>query len=303
MNVLHKSVLKDEVLDFFKTINGTYIDATLGCAGHSYEILKNNKNLKLIGIDRDVNAIKIAKEVLTEFSDRVSVIEGKFSEVTENINFVNISAILADIGISSLHVDNLERGFSFKSDNLDMRMGHNKISAYDVINTYSKDELNRILLDYGEIKNFKYYTDVICSFRKKKEITSAKELCSILSGVKSKNKTNPLTQLFQAIRIEVNGELDELKSLLENIEKKAESNTLIAIITFHSLEDRIVKEKFKIWSKNCICSNNVDRCTCGGNNSRGKVLTKKPIVPTSLELKENSRSRSAKLRVFKFNYE
>lgn len=299
----HKSVLLNEVVDFFKDCSGIIVDSTLGLGGHSYELLKNNKNIQIIGIDRDVASLNFAKERLSEFSTRFSCIKSNFSFGIKKIieENQNISGILADIGVSSPQFDNLERGFSFESESLDMRMDlDTTINAEIIVNSYSKDELNRIFFEYGEIKNPNIYTKLILDYRKNKMITSARELSNLIANnFKANSRIHPATLIFQALRIEVNNELGELRDFLKNIENL--KSTKIAIISFHSLEDRIVKETFKKWIKDCCCEANVMKCECGNNNARGVIINKKPIIPTNSEIAYNRRSRSAKMRCFRFN--
>ncbi|RDU64672.1 16S rRNA (cytosine(1402)-N(4))-methyltransferase RsmH [Helicobacter sp. MIT 14-3879] len=301
--MIHQPVLLNEVREFFSGISGVFIDATLGLGGHSYFILRDNPNVKCIGIDRDRISLDFAKKRLSCFSDRFIALNGSFSAEIKNIlaSTSKVNGILADIGVSSPQLDNLDRGFSFESDNLDMRMSlDSTLNAKIVINSYPKNELNRIFRDFGEISNYEAITKLILDYRKNKKIESAKELCQILeSKIKHRGLINPATLVFQAIRIEVNDELNELKKFLNNIEKLR--GTKVAIISFHSLEDKIIKNTFRNWARDCICSSNVMKCECGGGNAKGKILTKKPIIPTDLEISQNRRSRSAKMRGFIFN--
>ncbi len=302
-NSPHIPVLLNEVLNAFKNAqNGTFIDCTLGFAGHSFEILKKYPDLKLIGIDRDDEALNFSKKKLAPFKERVTLLKGSFSQKIKEIDFNNITAVLADFGVSSLQLDNKERGFSFESKTLDMRMDQrNPFSAIDVVNSYSAQQLEKIFKEFGEIKEAKKVANAICKAREKEKITSSAKLAQIAAQIiKKKGKTHPATLLFQAIRIEVNKELDEIVSLLDTLEEKKPKNGIIALITFHSLEDRLVKQRFKKWAKKCTCPNGIMRCICGNNNNLGVELNKKPITATNEELKINPRSRSAKLRVFKF---
>jgi 16S rRNA (cytosine1402-N4)-methyltransferase len=211
-----------------------------------------------------------------------------------------IRGILADIGVSSLQLDDLDRGFGFSSDTLDMRMDKtNPLTAHEVVNNYSKQELEDILRDFGEVRDFKKAAKIICEAREKQEIKSSHELAKLFKKFASKKGINPATLVFQAIRIEVNDELGELASLLKAIEKSKIHDCTVAIISFHSLEDRIVKRVFKEFVKSCICPSGVMKCECGNNHSLGKIVTKKPITPTKEEIKINPRSRSSKMRVFR----
>jgi 16S rRNA (cytosine1402-N4)-methyltransferase len=267
-------------------------------------ILEANSNIKLIAIDQDQVAIDFSTKRLAEFGDRVEIRKGRFSSVMKDIlaeyDASNIKGILADIGVSSLQLDQKDRGFSYESENLDMRMDKNApLSAQNVVNEYSQKELEHILLEYGELRNFKKIASTIVAER---PFSSAKVLSDTLKPHMPRGKKiHPATLLMQAIRIEVNDELGELKSLLKTIEDAKLVFAKVAIISFHSLEDRIVKKVFASWSKSCICPSEAMRCTCGNNHSHGKILTRKPVMAQDDELKENVRSRSAKLRVFQMD--
>lgn len=298
----HVPVLYREVLEVFEDIkDGVVIDCTMGYAGHSSSILQANPHVKLIAIDQDQTAIDFSTKRLAEFGDRVSIKKGRFSSVIKEIlqeyEPSQIKGVLADIGVSSLQLDQKDRGFSYESDNLDMRMDKDApLSASNVVNEYSLHQLEEILLEYGELKNYKKLASFIVNNR---PFTSAKELAEKTRHLMPRGKKiHPATLLMQAIRIEVNNELGELKSLLDSLEEANFSDAKIAVISFHSLEDRIVKQTYASWAKSCICPPEAMRCTCGNNHSLGKILTKKPITAKDDELKENPRSRSAKLRVF-----
>ncbi|MDY6135423.1 16S rRNA (cytosine(1402)-N(4))-methyltransferase RsmH, partial [Campylobacter lanienae] len=204
------------------------------------------------------------------------------------------------IGVSSLQLDLNERGFSLKSDTLDMRMdSSNPLDAKTIVNNYTKDELQRIFYEYGELPNAKSIAQKIITARNIKQINSCKELSQIVGNSNLQNRSiNVATLVFQAIRIEVNKELDVLKELLNSIQNSQINNAKVAIISFHSLEDRIVKDKFKKWQSSCICPDGALRCECGNNHAIGKIITKKPITPTDNEIKSNSRASCAKMRVF-----
>jgi 16S rRNA (cytosine1402-N4)-methyltransferase len=301
-DIPHIPVLYREVVDTFKDIDdGIIIDCTMGYAGHSSMILESNPNIKLVGIDQDQTAIDFSSKRLQTFSSRVDIKKGRFSNVIKEIldeyGGENIKGILADIGVSSLQLDQKDRGFSYESDNLDMRMDKNApLSAYEVVNEYSQSELEHILLEYGELRNYKKIASFIVSNR---PFNSAKELSDATKHLMPHGKKiHPATLLMQAIRIEVNDELGELKSLLETIKDANLEDTRVAIISFHSLEDRIVKQTFSKWKQSCICPSEAMRCECGNKHSLGKVITKKPIMAKDDELKQNARSRSAKMRVF-----
>ena len=300
MNIPHVPVLYEETINAFKNINNGYIiDCTTGFAGHSSGLLSSNKNINLICNDQDDEALAFSKKRLEEFSSRVTFNKGNFEHVIDTFKDYDIKGVLADIGVSSLQLDKLERGFGFESDTLDMRMNQNQsLDAATVVNTYSQDELERVFKECGEVREYKKVASLIVENR---PFTSAKEISELLSKKMSKGKIHPATLPFQGIRIEVNDELGVLERLFDSLENAKFKDCIIAIISFHSLEDRIVKNYFKKWTKSCICPNEVFRCECGNNHALGKIITKKPIVPTNEEIKQNPRSRSSKLRIFKFD--
>ena len=302
MDIPHIPVLLNETLEIFKDINdGYFIDCTCGFGGHSEAILKNHENIKLIAIDQDTEALSFAKKRLEPFKDRVQFYHSRASKILEEFIDLPIAGILADIGVSSYQLDERKRGFNFEGDTLDMRMNQSQdFSAKDVVNYYSLNELERIFKDYGEERYFKKIASKIVERRKEKKFETSKELADFIETFIPRKKIHPATQIFQAIRIEVNEELKELEAILDKSLKIAKSGTILSIITFHSLEDRIVKQTFKEWSKKCICPSDAFRCECGGNNAKGKVLTKKPIVASKDEILANPRSRSAKIRAFLF---
>ena len=297
MNIPHIPVLLQEVKETFSDINDGYIvDCTVGYGGHSEAILEQNSTIKMICCDQDAEAIAFSKKRLEKFKDRVTFEHAAFSTVISKYTDFPIRGILADIGVSSLQLDKKERGFSFESLTLDMRMNpSNPISASTIVNEYSQEQLEEILLEYGEMRDAKRVAQTICDNR---PFASAKELAQVLKKLGGKPKIHPATLPFQAIRIEVNNELGELDELLESIYNSKLQDCLVAIISFHSLEDRIVKKTYKFWAQSCICPSGVMRCECGNNHSIGKIMTKKPIVPTKKEEKLNPRSRSSKMRVF-----
>jgi 16S rRNA (cytosine1402-N4)-methyltransferase len=274
----------------------------MGYGGHSSMLLEANPHIKIIGIDQDATAIAFSSKRLALFGERAKIKKGRFAQVLPqilaNIDTSEIRGVLADIGVSSLQLDHKERGFSYESDTLDMRMDQEAaLSAMDVVNGYSVSELERILYDYGELRNYKKIASEIV---KKRPFYSAKELSDALKiHMPHGKKIHPATLLMQAIRIEVNDELGELKSLLKTLQNSKLPNATLAIISFHSLEDRIVKQAFSEFASSCICPSEAFRCVCGNNHSLGKVVTKKPITAADDELKANARSRSAKMRVFK----
>lgn len=300
MAIPHIPVLYNEVLEAFHEINEGYIiDCTLGYGGHSEGLLQQNPDVKLICNDQDSEALAFSQKRLEPFSKRITYNKGNFEHVFEKFETFPVRGILADIGVSSLQLDKLERGFGFESDVLDMRMNQEQsLDASHVVNNYSQHELEYIFKEYGEVREYKKVASLIVSNR---PFSSAKQLSEFLASKMNKGKIHPATLPFQAIRIEVNDELGVLTRLFDSIEKSQPKNCIVAIISFHSLEDRIVKNYFKKWSKSCVCPAHVFRCECGNNNALGKVITKKPIIPNKEEIKNNPRSRSSKLRIFKFD--
>ncbi len=300
MEIPHIPVLLNETIDLYKkhmNDSGYFVDCTLGFGGHSEAILENFPNIKLIGIDQDKEAMEFAKKRLSKYANRIEFINKRASEALKDLKGLDISGVLADIGVSSYQLDNKERGFTFDSDKLDMRMNkEQKFSAEDVVNFYDRNSLEEIFKKYAEERLYKKVADLII---KNRPIKSNRKLADILTrgGFRDKKRLAPI---FQAIRIEVNNELKELENILNSSKDIAKDGTILGIITFHSLEDRIVKNQFKEWSKKCICPPEAFKCECGGNNQKGEILTKKPIIATKEEIKENPRSRSAKLRGFKF---
>lgn len=298
MEIPHIPVLLNEVKETFIDIDDGYIvDCTVGYGGHSEALLEQNPNVKLICCDQDAEAIRFSKKRLEKFGERVIFEHAKFSTIIGKYIEYPIRGVLADIGVSSLQLDKSSRGFGFEGETLDMRMNpESTISAKNVVNEYSESQLEEILREYGEMRDFKRVAKTIIENR---PFESSRELALVLKKLGGKPKIHPATLPFQAIRIEVNNELGELNELLESIYNSKLENCLIGIISFHSLEDRIVKKTYKLWTKTCICPAGVMRCECGNNHSIGKIITKKPIVPTKSEEKLNPRSRSSKLRVFK----
>ena len=298
-NIPHIPVLYNEVLDCFKDINKGYIiDCTTGYAGHSSGLLNQNSSVKLICNDQDDEALNFSKNRLKDFENRVEFNKGNFENIIKKFENYPIRGVLADIGVSSLQLDKLDRGFSFNSENLDMRMNQNQsLDASTVINSYSQVELENIFKEYGEIREYKKIASLIVQNR---PFYSAKELAEFFYNKLPKGKIHPATLIFQAIRIEVNDELGVLDRLFKSMEEAKLKDCIVAIISFHSLEDRVVKNYFKKWSENCICPKEAFRCECGKNHALGKIITKKPIIATNFEIKQNPRSRSAKLRVFRF---
>lgn len=297
----HLSVLKDEVLELFKPLQeGYFIDCTLGFGGHSEAILEAHPTLHLIGIDQDPTALAFSQKRLERFGERFSAKAGRFSEILPTLEGLPIAGILADIGVSSLQLDEASRGFSFHSECLDMRMNPNaRLSALEVVNSYPQDRLERLFREYGEIRESKKLAHLIAEERKKGRIESAKALSALIERhFRRTGNIHPATLAFQAIRIEVNDELGEISRALESI--AVLKPRIAAIISFHSLEDRLIKQAFKEWTQSCLCPPEALRCTCGDNHAKGRILTKKPLTATPEELKANPRSRSAKLRAFEF---
>jgi len=302
MKIPHIPVLLDEVLTSFRDLDdGYFVDCTLGYGGHSLALLEAHPNIKHIGIDRDNEALNFSKERLQNFDNRSTLYKGKFSNVFPSLQEQPIKGVLADFGVSSLQLDKIERGFSFESDNLDMRMDQEESqTAQDIVNGYSQEKLEYIFNHYGEIRPYRHLASAIIEARSKAPISSAKELSQIAARIIKGGKIHPATLMFQAIRIELNRELEEIEKLLDALEAKRHVGSIVALITFHSLEDRLVKNRFKKWMQKCICDPHAIQCTCSRDNDLGKIITKKPLVATNSETKQNPRSRSAKLRVFKF---
>ena len=308
MDFKHISVLLDETIDGLDIKpDGIYVDGTLGGGGHSYEILKRlSPKGRMIGIDQDGEALKAAGERLKEFENQITLVRSNYCEidkVLKELNVEKVDGILLDIGVSSYQLDNLERGFSYKSDApLDMRMDtRQELTAADVVNTYSENELFKIIKDYGEDKFAKNIAKHIVLARKEKPLETTKELSEVIKRaipmkVQAKGG-HPAKKTFQAIRIEVNQELTVLKESIDKMIDLLKPNGRICIITFHSLEDRIVKTKFRENENPCTCPPNFPVCVCG-KKSKGKVITRKPIIPSEDEIEENKRAKSSKLRIF-----
>ncbi|MDB4257352.1 16S rRNA (cytosine(1402)-N(4))-methyltransferase RsmH [Arcobacteraceae bacterium] len=297
--VPHIPVLFDEVIEIFSDLKDGYIiDCTLGYGGHSLGILESNPDIKLICNDQDEEALNFSKIRLKAYLDRIIFSKANFKDIINKHQEKKIVGILADIGVSSLQLDKDERGFGFNSQTLDMRMNQDQeLSAKTIVNEYSQNQLEHIFKELGEVKEYKKVASLIVQNR---PFSSAQELSEFLSKNMFKGKLHPATLPFQGIRIAVNNELGVLEELFEQIENANFENTKIAIISFHSLEDRIVKNIFKKWMMKCICPAHIERCECGNNHQKGKILTKKPIIPTTKEIKINPRSRSSKMRVFRF---
>lgn len=309
MEFKHYSVLLNETIENLNIRpDGIYVDGTLGGAGHAGEVAKRlSQKGRLIGIDQDADAIEAATERLRKFGDRVTIIRSNYANMKEElyaIGITHVDGILLDLGVSSFQLDTPERGFTYRDENapLDMRMDDRQaLTAKDIVNDYSEMDLYRIIRDYGEDKFAKNIAKHIVSERQKKPIETAGELSEIIrESIPMKvQKTggHPAKRTFQAIRIELNRELEVLQDSLDEMIDLLNPGGRICIITFHSLEDRIVKTNFKRNENPCTCPSDFPVCVCG-NVSKGRVITRKPILPGEQELKENSRSKSAKLRVF-----
>ena len=302
----HKPVLLEECLDALAIRpDGIYLDGTLGRAGHSLEILRRLTTGRLIGIDRDMTAIEAAKERLAEFGDRVTLVHSNFSElgsVLEKLNIGGIDGMLFDLGVSSPQLDEAHRGFSYMQDApLDMRMDESAaLDAREVVNTWSGDELKRILRDYGEERYAPQIARAIVRARENKPIETTLELVEVIRSAMPaaalREKQHPAKRSFQAIRIAVNGELDALPPMLEAATRGLRPGGRLAVITFHSLEDRIVKQTMRELATGCTCPPEFPVCVCG-NKPKLELVSRKPIVSGTAELEENPRARSAKLRV------
>lgn len=306
MEFKHVTVLLNEAVDGLDIKeSGIYVDGTLGGGGHSEAILKKNQTLRLIGIDRDTEAIAAAGRRLESFQGRTTFVNSNFSNIKEVLSSLNIDKIdgaVLDLGVSSYQLDNAERGFSYMKDApLDMRMNQNDVkTAYDVVNGYEKDALSDIFFRYGEEKWSKRIAEFIVNRREKQPIKTTKELADIISaaipaGAREKN-SHPAKRVFQAVRIEVNGELEILKNAVQDFVSSLKSGGRLAIITFHSLEDRIVKQCFSELAAGCTCPRDFPVCVCG-KQPAVKIITKKPILPSKEEQEDNLRSKSAKLRI------
>lgn len=308
MEFEHKSVLLEECIEALHIRpDGIYVDGTLGGAGHSSEIAKRLTSGKLIAFDQDMEAIENAKKVLAPYMDRVILIHSNFENLKERLAERGIGVIdglLLDLGVSSYQLDNPERGFSYMQDApLDMRMDSaQQLNAYEVINRYSKEELSQIIREYGEENWHKRIAEFIVEHRTEKPIRTTGELVDIIKaavpkGARDEN-LHPAKRTFQAIRIEVNGELSVIDKTIRDAFSMMNKGAVAAVITFHSLEDRIVKNVFKDLSGGCECPPEFPVCVCN-KKPVAKLVNKKPIVATAAELEENPRARSAKLRCAK----
>ena len=306
MEFKHKPVMLEQCINGLNIKkDGIYVDGTLGGAGHSKEILKrlSNKGL-LIGIDRDEDALNAAKENLKEFQNVIYVHNNhdNIKEILEELKIDNVDGILLDLGVSSYQLDERNRGFSYLGENeLDMRMDKSqKLTAKEVVNEYKEEDLANVIYEYGEERFSRQIAKNICKQRKEKEIKTTKELVDIIEKSipkKFQNDGHPAKRTFQAIRIEVNNEIKPLYNTVLNSIDCLKPGGRLAIITFHSLEDRAVKNAYIEAKGKCTCPKDLPYCVCGAK-SLGEIITKKPIIATDKEIEENSRSKSAKLRIF-----
>ena len=308
MEFKHKSVLLYETVDQLNIKpDGIYVDGTLGGGGHSYEIASRLSDKgRLIGIDQDEDAIKAASERLKPFMDRVTIVRNNYcnmDKVLDELSIDKVDGIMLDLGVSSYQLDTAERGFTYNVDaKLDMRMDQRQeVTARDIVNDYSEYDLYRIIRDYGEDRFAKNIAKHIVAARQKKPIETAFELNEIIkAAIPMKVRAtggHPSKRTYQAIRIELNRELEVLENSIDMMIDRLNKEGRLCIITFHSLEDRIVKVRYKNNENPCTCPPSFPTCVCG-KKSKGKVITRKPIIPSEEELEENSRSKSSKLRVF-----
>ena len=309
MEFKHYSVLLEETIEHLNIRpDGIYVDGTLGGAGHASEVAKRlSEKGRLIGIDQDADAIRAAGERLKPFGDKVTIIRSNYANMKEELHAIGIEhvdGIVLDLGVSSFQLDTPERGFTYRDADapLDMRMDDRQsLTARDIVNDYSEMDLYRIIRDYGEDKFAKNIAKHIVAARQVKPITTTGELTEIIREsipMKMQVKSgHPAKRTFQAIRIELNRELDVLRDSLDGMIDLLDDGGRLCIITFHSLEDRIVKTIFRKNENPCTCPSDFPVCVCG-KKSKGKVITRKPILPSEQEMEENPRSKSAKLRIF-----
>lgn len=306
MDFVHKPIMLEECIEGLNIkSNGIYFDGTLGGAGHSKEILKRLKTGLLVAVDKDEEALSVATSRLSEISNNFKVVKSdfkNFNKVLDDLNIDKIDGVLLDLGVSSYQLDNEERGFSYRFDTrLDMRMDLSQdFSAFDVVNNYTESQLTKIFFDYGEEPFSKKIAKNIVISRENKPIETTGQLVDIIKqSVPEKilrTKGHPAKRIFQAIRIEVNKELDGLDKALKDMINRLNKGGRLVVITFHSLEDRIVKTVFKEFSTDCICPKGFPVCVCG-HKASAKLITKKPLVASKQEQEENTRSTCAKLRI------
>ena len=304
----HKSVLLDETIEGLNIKpDGIYVDGTLGGGGHAYEVCRRlGEKGSIVGIDQDAAAIEAASARLKDFGEKVTIVRSNYCDMKSKLHELGIDkvdGIVLDLGVSSYQLDTAERGFSYREDApLDMRMDtRQKMTARDIVNDYTEADLYRVIRDYGEDKFAKNIAKHIVQARAVKPVETTAELSEIIRAsipMKFQKKSgHPAKRTFQAIRIELNRELDVLRDSLDDMIDLLNPGGRLCIITFHSLEDRIVKSSFRKNENPCICPSHFPVCVCG-NVSKGKVITRKPILPSEEELTVNSRSKSAKLRIF-----
>lgn len=306
MEFKHISILLKECIEGLNIKDdGIYIDGTIGGAGHSKEIVKRLRNGLLIGIDQDINALKKSEEVLIDYKDKVKLVHNNFKNtklILRKLGIDKVDGVLLDLGVSSHQFDEQERGFSYRFNaKLDMRMDRtNKLTAWDVINEYTEEELKRIIKEYGEEKWSSRIAKFIVQEREKKSIDTTFDLVEIIKKAiplaVRREGPHPAKRTFQAIRIEVNKELEILEKAVKDIVDILNPGGRLCIITFHSLEDRIIKETFKYLNRDCICPKELPICTCN-KRKEVNIVTKKPILPSKSEIENNNRARSAKLRI------
>lgn len=301
----HVSVLLPESIESLAVHpDGLYVDCTLGGGGHALEIVKRLRSGKLVAIDRDSDALKAAAKRLSAYRDRIIYVHNNFSEldcILDELHIEKVDGILMDLGVSSYQLDQAERGFSYMQEaRLDMRMDREAtLQAYDVVNTYSEEELRRILYEYGEEKFARNIAANIVRQRAVKPIETTVELAELIKASLPKTARegghHPAKRSFQAIRIEVNSELSSVASAIDAAVRRLNAGGRLVVITFHSLEDRLVKQKFAAWAAGCTCPREFPVCVCG-KKPEIRVIYKKPVIPDADELASNSRARSAKLR-------
>ncbi len=307
MAFTHKSVLLEETIEGLQIKpEGTYVDGTLGGGGHALEVIKRMTSGRLIGIDQDAAAIEAASERLSEFSNKLTIVRSNYEsmkQIMKELEIDGVDGIVLDLGVSSYQLDTIERGFSYKYDTkLDMRMDQRQtLTAKCIVNDYSEKEIYHIIKDYGEDKFAKNIAKHIAAARQKAQIETTYELNEIIkAAIPAKIRANsghPSKKTFQAIRIACNRELDVLRDSLTDMVELLNPKGRLCIITFHSLEDRIVKNAFRNFANPCTCPPDFPVCVCG-KKSKGTIITRKPILPCEEEQEGNSRSKSAKLRVF-----
>ena len=305
MTKQHESVLEGEVIQNFNLLEGSLIvDGTLGDGGHTELLLKNTTSVRVLGIDRDLRAIERAEKRLAPFRDRITLVHGNFGDIKTILkkeNVMNVDGLLLDLGVSSPQLDSPNRGFSFmRNGPLDMRMDSSqKITAADLLIELPDEKLVSVIKEYGEERFSKRIVRAIRQAQKQSAIKTTLQLSNIISSVihaSRQTKIHPATRTFQALRIAVNGELEHIKKALRDSVDILQESARVIVISFHSLEDRIVKNFFKTEEKGCVCPAKIPICSCG-HKQRLKIITRKPIIPAVEEVRRNSRASSAKLRV------